>query len=374
MAVKSVKALKAGDVVGILGGGQLGRMLAQSAARLGLKTVVLDPAEDCPAAQVCNYHIIAPYDNVKALEEMAEYAHVVTYEFENVPVVATEVLKDKVRLAPNSRALEISQDRFLEKNFLNEIGLPTAPYETVNNADDLYQALKNMGRKGILKTRRFGYDGKGQIRFSGEDDLSAAEAIQALTNSNLPASGAQGLAILEGLVNFEREVSIIAARSHDGEVVAFDPAENIHKDGILSKSIVPAHASKTLTRKLMKAAQDILTALDYVGVIGIEFFITRNGRFMVNEFAPRVHNSGHWTEAACLVSQFEQHIRAIAGWSILPPHRHSNCEMDNLIGDDVKKLPDLLAQKNTCVTLYGKSEARAGRKMGHYTLLTGKAR
>lgn len=346
--------------IGIIGGGQLGRMLAMAAARLNYRTIVLEPQADCPAAQVCNSQIIGAYDDEKALSELASLCDVVTYEFENVPVSAAEFLERSVAVYPPSKALSAAQDRVTEKRFLNDCGIATADFRAVDSQAELEAALKEFGGKGVLKTRRMGYDGKGQRLFKGGENLDGA----------YDALGAVPL-ILESFVPFEREVSIIASRFQDGSVHCYDPAENVHLNGILHTSTVPADLSDSAKESANQAARKLLAALDYVGVVGIEFFVLADGSLIANEIAPRVHNTGHWTEAASIVSQFEQHIRAIAGLPAGNPQRHSNCVMTNLIGDDINEVPAYLSQKDCYVHLYGKTEARAGRKMGHVTLLTG---
>lgn len=344
--------------IGIIGGGQLGRMLAMAAARLNLRTIILEPQADCPAAQVANAQITAAYDDPAALAELAERCDVVTYEFENVPVTAAEALQRSVPVYPPAKALEVSQDRLVEKRFLNSCGIETAKFHAVDSQADLEKALADFG-KGVLKTCRLGYDGKGQRVFRSTDE-SPAGAYEALGSVPL---------ILESFVPFEREVSIIAARAKDGTVVCFDPAENIHRNGILHTSTLPARISDETAKTARESAGKLLAALDYVGVIGMEFFVMADGTLIANEIAPRVHNSGHWTEAACIVSQFEQHIRAVAGLTLGNPHRHSDCVMTNLIGDDILDVPAWLQKKDVFVHLYGKTESRPGRKMGHVTEL-----
>ncbi len=357
-------ALPPGSTIGIIGGGQLGRMLAMAAARLGYRTIVLEPGDDCPAGQVCNLHIRADYDDVKALKELAEACDVVTYEFENVPVSAARKLEETVPVRPGPLALEIAQDRLDEKRFLNKAGLATADFRTIDSDDDLGAALAEFSGNGVLKTRRLGYDGKGQklFRDAGADDHKGSFAEL----GNVPL-------ILESLVPFEREISVIAARGLDGTICCYDPAENIHRDGILRTSTVPAAIDLETAAKAAEMANGLLAALEYVGVLGLELFVLPDGSLVANEFAPRVHNSGHWTEAACTISQFEQQIRAVAGIRPGQPVRHSDCIMENLIGSDVDNVPQWLATPDTMVHLYGKSETRNGRKMGHVTTLTGPA-
>ncbi|RWQ00300.1 5-(carboxyamino)imidazole ribonucleotide synthase [Mesorhizobium sp.] len=351
----------AGSTIGIIGGGQLGRMLAMAAARLGYRTVVLEPQPDCPAAQVANRQITAAYDDTAALAELAAVSAVVTYEFENVPVMAASALAVTVPVYPPARALEVAQDRVVEKKFLNGIGIPTADFCPVDNDDELTAALKKFDGSGILKTRRMGYDGKGQRVFRNMETGGFAGTCEAMGNVPL---------ILESFVAFEREISVIAARGMDGSLAAYDPAENVHRSGILHSSTLPARIGSETAAAAQAAAAEILAALDYVGVIGIEFFVLADGALLANEIAPRVHNSGHWTEAACIVSQFEQHIRAVAGLPLGNPGRHFDCVMENLIGDDMLRVPALLAEPDLMLHLYGKAEARPGRKMGHFTRMS----
>ncbi|CAN7502149.1 5-(carboxyamino)imidazole ribonucleotide synthase [Rhizobium sp. LjRoot30] len=349
--------------IGIIGGGQLGRMLAMAAARLNFRTVILEPQADCPAAQLANRQIVAAYDDAAALAELAATCDVVTYEFENVPVKAAETLASSVAVYPPPQALEAAQDRLVEKRFINGCGIPTARFHAIDSQEDLERALADFGGQGVLKTRRLGYDGKGQKVFRSAED-SAEGAFAALGGVPL---------ILESFVAFEREVSIIAARAIDGTVVCFDPAENVHRNGILHTSTIPASISAATADAARDAAGKILSTLNYVGVVGIEFFVLADGGLIANEMAPRVHNSGHWTEAACVVSQFEQHIRAVASLPLGNADRHSDCVMQNLIGDDILDLPDWLRRADTLVHLYGKTESRPGRKMGHVTTLHRKA-
>ncbi len=345
--------------IGIIGGGQLGRMLAMAAARLNFRTVILEPQPNCPAAQVANAQIVAAYDDPQALDELAGISDLITYEFENVPVAAAEQLAAARPVFPPPKALEVAQDRLVEKRFINGCGIATARFHAVDSQADLEAALADFDGTGVLKTRRLGYDGKGQrvFRSAGDDPSGAFAAL-----GHVPL-------ILESFVPFEREISIIAARGPDGATACFDPAENVHRNGILHTSSVPASVTDSTAEAARKAATAILEALGYIGVIGVEFFVLADGSVVANEIAPRVHNSGHWTEAACVVSQFEQHVRAIAGLPLGDPSRHSGCVMQNLIGDEITELPNLLAEPNVLVHLYGKAEARPGRKMGHFTRL-----
>ena len=348
--------------IGIIGGGQLARMLASSAARLGFRTVVLEPGEACPAAQVCNHHIVAAYDDPAALNELQQTCDVVTYEFENVPLSAADHLQGSVPLYPPSKALEVSQDRLLEKQFLQNAGLQVADFHNVETAQDLEAALADFGG-GILKTRRFGYDGKGQHVFHSADGANL-EAILAELGG--------GPFVLERKIDFVSEFSVIAARALDGTSLAFDPSTNLHEGGILRRSTVPALLSADSATRARTMATTLLEALNYVGVIGVEFFLTSSADgegLLINEFAPRVHNSGHWTREACATSQFEQHMRAVAGHKLGSVQRYHDCEMLNLLGDEALNIEGYLAEPTTQVTLYGKLEAREGRKMGHVTRL-----
>jgi len=345
--------LPIGATIGILGGGQLGRMLSMAAARLGLKTHILAPDAAPPAGEVAACVSRASYEDTQAIRAFAERVDVITYEFENIPAEALDVIEDICPIRPGRAALAVSQDRLTEKDFLNGLGLSTAPFAAVDTLLDLKAALARIGTPAILKSRRFGYDGKGQVHVS--DASEAAKAFAAMKGAP---------AILEGVVAFTREVSVIGARSTDSAVVCYDPGENTHKDGILSRTTVPARLTMAARTDAVILTGHILNALNYVGVMGIELFVTEGG-LLVNEIAPRVHNSGHWTQNGCLVDQFEQHIRAIAGWPLGDGARHSDVEMTNLIGEDIARVGDLARDPARALHLYGKAETRAGRKMGH---------
>ncbi|MDF3415622.1 5-(carboxyamino)imidazole ribonucleotide synthase [Sulfitobacter sp. M57] len=350
--------LPLGSTIGILGGGQLGRMLSVAAARLGFKTHIFEPGANPPAGHVADTITTAPYEDAEALRRFAAACDVVTFEFENVPTAALDLIEAQVPIRPGREALRISQDRLTEKEFLQGLGLTVAPFADVADAPAMAAAVAQIGAPSILKTRRFGYDGKGQARLRTPDD-----ADQAFTDMN----GAP--AILEGFVDFTHEVSVIAARSPAGDVACFDPGENVHRDGILHTTTVPATLNASQRMDAVLLAANILNALDYVGVLGVELFVTRQG-LIVNEIAPRVHNSGHWTQNGCSVDQFEQHIRAVAGWPLGDGSRHADIVMENLIGDDMDRVPELAAQKDTALHLYGKAEVKAGRKMGHVNRIT----
>ena len=365
--LKTVAApLKPNATIGIVGGGQLGRMLAQSAATLGFRTIVLEPGRDCPAAQVCNRQIVADYDDKAALAELVQTSDVVTYEFENVPLVAADYLAQKLPLYPPARALEVAQDRIVEKTFLQDNGIEVASFRDVQNVDDLRAALAAFGQ-GVLKTRRFGNDGKGQHVFrkgDATDDATLAGILSAIGSGNGYGH------VLEDLIAFNSEFSVIGARDVAGRIKFFEAATNIHEGGILRRSSVPASLpGKAVELQARERVRTILEALDYVGVIGVEFFLVGNGS-LVNEIAPRVHNTGHWTAEACATGQFEQHIRAISGLPLGDTKMLvKSCGMENLLGFEADDIAPLLADSTAHVTLYGKAEARAGRKMGHVTRL-----
>ena len=350
--------LKPGDMIGILGSGQLGRMIALAAARLGIRAHIYCP-ESGPAFDVCAQHTIAAYEDEKALAAFADSVGVISYEFENVPAKTAAFLEARRPVRPGPRALAITQDRFTEKTFLNDLGIPTAPFAQVDSVADLEKAVAKLGRPSVLKTRRFGYDGKGQTMIREGSDLTEAFA-----------SVGGGACILEGFVPFQREVSVIGARGLDGSFAAYDVCENEHANHILSRTIVPAHAAPETQKAAIDMAGRIAAALDYVGVITVEMFLVEEAqgeRIVVNEIAPRVHNSGHWTLDGAVTSQFEQHVRAICGWPLGSPARHGAIEMHNLIGAEANDWATLLAKPGVALHLYGKHEAREGRKMGHWT-------
>lgn len=353
--------LAPGATLGILGGGQLGRMLAQSAAELGLRCHIYCPEAQSPAFEVADAHTVAGYDDETALARFAESVDAVTYEFENVPEVTARFLDARVAVRPGVRPLAVAQDRLNEKQYLESIGIPLAPYAAVEGPEDIAKAAEVTGLPAILKTRRMGYDGKGQTRIETTDDAIAAwKRIGAAP------------AVLEGVVNFALECSVVAARDVDGNTKAYDIAENVHENHILKWTKVPSSLSEATMQKARDMGMKVASGLDYVGVLAVELFIVRDetGEHLVaNEIAPRVHNSGHWTQDACAVSQFEQHVRAVAGWPLGDPTRHSDVEMENLIGDDADGWYDVLSEPNACLHLYGKRETRPGRKMGHINRL-----
>ena len=353
--------LPVGATIGILGGGQLGRMLSVAASRLGLKTHIFEPGANPPAGDVAAQVTTASYEDIDALTTFAKSVDVITYEFENIPTSALDVLEQHAPVHPNRNALRISQDRKTEKEFLQTLGLKTAPFATVDTHEDLTAAVAEIGVPSILKTRRLGYDGKGQVRLKSPDDIGPAID-----------SVAGAACVLEGFVDFTHEVSVIGARGADGQVACFDPGENVHRDGILHTTTLPANLSASQRMDAVLMTANILNALEYVGVLGVELFVTPQG-LIVNEIAPRVHNSGHWTQNGCAIDQFEQHIRAVAGWPLGDGQRHSNVEMLNLIGDDVNQIPELAEKGTVAIHLYGKADVKPGRKMGHINRILGPA-
>lgn len=344
-----------GGTIGIMGGGQLGRMLALAAAQLGYKCHIYCPEENSPAFQVADQKTIAAYENEDALTEFARSVDVATYEFENVPSQTAAVVAAHTLLRPGAKALAVSQDRLTEKRFLNEAGVETAPYEAFHTAEELEAAFKKIGRPSVAKTRRFGYDGKGQKLIKTQKDL---EVVLDVTN-NTPA-------ILEGFVPFDREISVIVARSASGDVAAFPVGENVHTNHILDTTDVPAKVSDRVEAKAKVMATKVANALDYVGVMGVEMFVTdATNQIIVNEIAPRVHNSGHWTMDGAVTSQFEQHIRAICDLPLGNTNAVGTVRMKNLLGEDILELDDFFNDPTATVHHYGKNEPRPGRKMGH---------
>jgi 5-(carboxyamino)imidazole ribonucleotide synthase len=351
--------LKPGDTIGILGGGQLGRMLAMAAARLGLRAQVFSPDPDSPAFDVVLNATCAEYADVEALELFANDVDVITYEFENVPAATAMVLAARRPVLPARKILETTQDRLIEKDFVKRLGIGTADYADVSSVETLRAAIGRIGLPAVIKTRRFGYDGKGQSLIREGDD--PARIWEDLGTKS---------AILEAFVPFEREISVIAARSADGHVECFDVTENEHRDHILKFSYAPARISEAMAARARSIAEKIANALDYVGVLAVEMFVVPDSggpQVLVNEIAPRVHNSGHWTLDGASISQFEQHIRAIAGWPLGKPVRHGPVTMTNLIGDDINDYQRWLTVPGASVHLYGKGPPRPGRKMGHVT-------
>ena len=351
--------LPPGSTIGVLGGGQLGRMLAEAASRLGFDVAVLERAADSPAGRIAAKTLVAPYDDEAALKALAEASDVVTYEFENVPAASLEALvRLGAEVAPGPKALSAAQDRVDEKTFLNAQGVATVAFAAASTPAEAVQAVAKVGVPSLMKTRREGYDGKGQRWVEHAADAEAA--FQALGGRPV---------IVEAPADFVRELSVIAARGRNGAIVSYPLAENHHEGGILRRTLAPAKTSPQLAEQAERIAAKALAGLDYVGVVGIELFELPDGRLLVNEIAPRVHNTGHWTQDGCEVDQFEQHIRAVAGWPLGPAAAIREVEMLNLLGDEVDAWPKLAAEPETRVHLYGKRAAKPGRKMGHVNRL-----
>jgi 5-(carboxyamino)imidazole ribonucleotide synthase len=347
-----------GGTIGILGGGQLGRMLSLAAARLGLKTHIYCHDAKSPAFQVADRHTCGEFDNPIAVQAFAETCDAVTFEFENVPAATIELIAHVKPVNPGAKALRFTQDRLEEKTFVQSLGLSTAPFFAVASDDDARRSFAALGGPGVLKTRRLGYDGKGQIKVK-----SADEAVTAITSFRDAPS------VLEAFIDFEFEASIVAAHGQDGSFAAYDPPENSHENHILRRSVVPSRLSEAQAQEAKAIARTIAKALDYVGVLAVELFVCRDGTLLINEIAPRVHNSGHWTLEACAVSQFEQHIRAVAGWPLGDPVRHADAVMENILGEEATDWLHF-ANRHGALHLYGKREIRSGRKMGHFTTLS----
>jgi 5-(carboxyamino)imidazole ribonucleotide synthase len=356
MTVSKLHAtLLPGATIGILGGGQLGRMLAMAAAQLGYHTHIFSPDDESPAVDVASYWTQADYLDFAALDQFAASVDCITYEFENVPVAAVTHVAKSCTLFPNPAALDIAQDRLTEKNYATQLGMRTAPFADVTSLADLEQSLQDVGTPALLKTRRMGYDGKGQIRINAASEAKAAwHEIKSQP------------AILEGIVNFLHEMSVIVVRDQHGVTCHYGPIENVHRSGILASSTVPSQTSARNAEAAIGFASQLADKLSYVGVLTLEFFVDDQG-LVFNEMAPRVHNSGHWTIEGAVTSQFENHIRAIAGLPLGDCTTLGSVRMQNLIGDDVSSIPALLAEPTAHVHHYGKKVARAGRKMGHVT-------
>ena len=351
---KSIKTL------GILGGGQLGRMSALAAARLGIKCVIFTDEKNSPASDVVSQAIIGKYSDKKLLKKFASLVDVVTYEFENIPLETIEYLQSlKKTVRPDDILLTISQHRVHEKAYLNDIGIPTAKWAMAISESDVKRTLQDWGVTNcILKTCQFGYDGKGQAKVNSLSDIP--KAWKSLNSNDI---------IVEQVIDFDYEISVILARDIRGNVAIYDIAKNEHKNHILSKSVIPSNIPVAIEKKAKSYIKKLAESIDLIGIMTLELFVTKDGKVLANEIAPRTHNSGHWTIDACAVSQFENHVRCVCGLPVGNPARHSDAIMINLIGNDVKDVPKYLAMKNACVHLYGKTEVRAGRKMGHVTIL-----
>lgn len=347
-----------GSVIGIVGGGQLGRMLALEAAAMGYKTHIYTPERDAPASHVATLTTIGAYQDTNALRDFGSRVSVVTFEFENVPSATLHMLSNIVPVRPKPDVLHITRHRAREKAFAQSLGIKTAPYAHITTRDDLEKALTNIGTPAILKTCELGYDGKGQIKIE-----TAAQALQAWQQLG------ESECVLEGFVDFAFEASIIIARGMDGGTQSFPLVQNIHKNHVLHKTIAPAPDAQQHDATARLIAQKLADALDIVGLLAVELFVTKTGELLVNELAPRPHNSGHWTIEGCATNQFEQHIRAICGWKLAEPSMLHHAEMINLLGEEWQEWKHYAEIPNAHIHLYGKATARPGRKMGHVTLL-----
>lgn len=355
---RGLRVLAPGATIGMLGGGQLGRMTALAAARLGYRTHVFTPEADSPCAQVAAAATVAAYDDRAALDAFARAVDVVTLEWENIPVDTVAFLAERVPVHPAAAVLAVTQDRVAEKRFVNGQGIATAPWRAVDSPAALAEAVAELGTPAILKSTRMGYDGKGQVRIEGTTDPATAWA----------AMGADE-GIVEGFVAFACEVSVIVARGQDGALAAYPVVENRHRNHILDRTLVPADIAPDTAAEAERIARRLAQALDLVGLLAVEMFVTPEGAVLVNELAPRPHNSGHWTLDACATSQFEQLVRAVCGLPLGSTERLADAEMENLIGEAVHRWPALLAEPGARLHLYGKREVRPGRKMGHVTRL-----
>jgi 5-(carboxyamino)imidazole ribonucleotide synthase len=357
-SASSSAPLAPNGTIGIVGGGQLGRMTALAAARLGYRCHILSEEAESPAGLVAAVETVGSFEDESVLAGFAAAVDVATFEFENVPAATAEFLATRLPLRPGPKSLEIAQDRLKEKAFINSIGIGTAPFRAVRERAELDTAVAALGRPAVLKTVRLGYDGKGQVKIEAATDLDAAWSEMGRCDG-----------ILEGFVDFEREISVIVARGLDGKMAAYDAVENRHVNHILDTTIAPAPISEVLAAKAQGIARHVAEALDLVGLLAVEMFVTGDGKVLVNEIAPRPHNSGHWTMDACATSQFEQFVRAICGLPLGDAARHSDAVMKNLIGDAADEWLRILADPGAKLHLYGKREARPGRKMGHVNRL-----
>lgn len=345
-----------GDWIGIVGGGQLGRMMIHAASRMGYQTMVFCDHIDSPASHVANQSIVAPYDDLDAVTEFAKQCALVTFEFENIPYQTVQKLEKETLVRPNWQALFISQNRLREKQFVNGLGIETAEFTAVNSEQEFRDYVKAFDHSCILKTTELGYDGKGQYRIEKGTELG--KIWSACDGKEM---------ILEKMVPFVKEISVVAARGVNGDYVSFSPVENVHRNGILDTTHAPAAIDQQVGDAAVKCTQTMMNALDYIGMMAVEFFITDEGNLLVNEFAPRPHNSGHWTIDACCTDQFEQHIRAVCGMPLGDPTMRCKAEMKNLLGVESLEWDKYLNQPGTKLHLYGKKECKPGRKMGHVT-------
>lgn len=353
------KKILPGQTIGILGGGQLGRMMAIAAKEMGYRIAVMEPKKDSPTAQVADIEIVAPYDDLDGAKKLAEHSDVITYEFENVDYDVLNWLEEHAYLPQGSELIRITQDRANEKAAIEKSGGQVAPYRLVSSIEELDQAVAEIGIPCVLKTRRGGYDGKGQVMIKGKENIEEAKTLLD-----------QGLCILEKFVDFDKEISVIVSRSVNGETRTFPVAENIHVDHILHESIVPARMSKEVAAKAEQAAVDLAQSIGMVGTLAVEMFLTKDGEIFINELAPRPHNSGHYTIDACETSQFQQHVRAVCGWPLGKTDLLKPVVMVNILGEHLDKATEKIDEyQDSKLHLYGKDEAKPKRKMGHLNVL-----
>ncbi|GAE46579.1 phosphoribosylaminoimidazole carboxylase ATPase subunit [Mesobacillus boroniphilus JCM 21738] len=353
------KVILPGETIGIIGGGQLGKMMALSAKAMGFRVVVLDPTEDCPCGQVADEQIVGDYDDLDKIKQLSEQSDVITYEFENIDAIGLEWLDENAYVPQGTELLRVTQDRIEEKRNIEAAGVQVAPYTVVTKVEDVRAGIEELGLPAVLKTARGGYDGKGQLVLRSIDDIDLSETLVS-----------QGACVLEKWIQFEREISVIITRGTNGETSVFPVAENVHKDNILHQTIVPARISMKAEVKAIEAAKQIAAALGLVGTLAVEMFLAENDELYINELAPRPHNSGHYSIEACETSQFEQHIRAVCGWPLGSTNLLKPAVMVNILGEHQKPLLDKIGDlQDWKIHLYGKNQAKYKRKMGHVTLL-----
>ncbi|MFG0216167.1 5-(carboxyamino)imidazole ribonucleotide synthase [Brevibacillus porteri] len=362
MTTKDRKQIKPGSTLGILGGGQLGRMIALAGRAMGYRFVTMDPTADAPCGQTADRQIVASYDDVEAAMQLASVSDVISYEFENVDAQVAEVLESRAYVPQGSRLLRITQNRIREKTAIREIGIPVAPFCVVNSLEDLQNAVRELGLPAVMKTATGGYDGKGQWVLRSEAELT--EAYETLSKAGTEL-------IVEQFVPFQMELSVVAARNPAGELAVFPVSENIHQENILHLSIVPARISAEVAARAEEIARTIVEKLDVVGLIAVELFLTEDGQLYVNELAPRPHNSGHFTMDACVTSQFEQHVRAVCNLPLGSTELLSSVVMVNILGEHLQPVIDQIDKlpRTAKLHLYGKAESKAKRKMGHINVL-----
>jgi len=354
-----MKTILPGQTIGIIGGGQLGRMMAIAAREMGFHIAVLDPTENCPCAGVADTHIVASYSDLSAIRQLAKVSDVLTYEFENIDYQCLAWVEENAYLPQGSQLLLSTQNRLTEKQAITDVGIPVAPYCAIKTEQDLLEAIEKLGYPCVLKTTTGGYDGKGQVVLKSEADLEAAHALLA----GQPC-------VLEAWIPFEKEISVIIVRNHLGQMNVFPISENVHVENILHQSIVPARISETVSEQAILYAEQLATSFSLIGTLAVEMFVTATGKIYINELAPRPHNSGHYTLDACSISQFEQHIRAVCGWPLADVQLYTETVMVNVLGQHLEKVLEKIPLLSNCqLHLYGKKDAVYKRKMGHINVV-----